>query len=64
MQESEASPAWRRSTWCSESGCVEVASTGTGSLMRDSKLDDSPVLRFDRDSWAAFVAGVRAGEFD
>jgi hypothetical protein len=32
--------------------------------MRDSKLDDSPILRFDRDSWAAFVAGVRAGEFD
>lgn len=64
MADSDVSPVWRRSTRCSESGCVEVASTGAGSMMRDSKLDESPVLRFDRDSWDAFVAGVRHGEFD
>ena len=64
MVEPDASPSWRRSTRCSESGCVEVASTGAGSMMRDSKLDQSPILEFDADSWAAFVAGVRAGEFD
>jgi len=33
-------------------------------MMRDSKLDESPILEFDGDSWAAFVAGIRAGEFD
>ena len=64
MAESDVSPVWRRSTRCSESGCVEVASTRSGSMMRDSKLDESPILEFDRDSWAAFVAAIQAGEFD
>jgi hypothetical protein len=56
-------PAWRKSTRCNESACVEVA-LGESAMMRDSKLTDSPVLTFDRESWTAFVAGARAGEFD
>jgi hypothetical protein len=56
-------PAWRKSTRCNEAGCVEVA-LGEHAMMRDSKLTDSPVLIFDRDSWHAFLAGARDGEFD
>lgn len=56
---------FRRSSYCSVGACVEVASNADGTvLVRDAKLDDSPVLAFTRAEWTAFVAGVRAGEFD
>ena len=64
MVENGTPPDWRRSTRCGESGCVEVAFVEGGSLVRDSKLNDSPVLTFGHESWSAFLAGVRAGEFD
>lgn len=45
--------------------CVEVGVTGYGNrFVRDSKLDDSPELFFTKDEWSAFIAGVKAGEFD
>lgn len=55
---------WRRSSACANSGCVEVAHADNRVVVRDSKLADRPALIFDRDEWAAFVAGVKAGEFD
>lgn len=55
---------FRRSSFCGESGCVEVGSWDARMLVRDSKLDDSPVLSFTREEWTAFVAGVKNGEFD
>jgi predicted secreted Zn-dependent protease len=54
---------WRRAARCADGNCVEVATRPGMVLVRDSKLDDSPVLAFDRETWAVFVAGVRAGEF-
>jgi Domain of unknown function (DUF397) len=54
---------WRKSSFCGSSACVEVARSGDEFLLRDSKDADSPVLRFTTDEWAAFVAGVNAGEF-
>lgn len=58
---------WVKSTY-SGSGdtCVEVARRADGSvLVRDSKIGEhSPILTFGRDEWAAFLAGVRDGEFD
>lgn len=43
--------------------CVEVA--GTGYALRDSKQHGhGPVLTFTRSEWAAFVEGVKLGEFD
>jgi len=32
--------------------------------MRDTKNPDAAILRFSGDGWQAFVAAVRAGEFD
>lgn len=68
-----ASSTWRRASACASSGCVEVAhgkvlrySDDLDHVMvRDSKLGDgSPILRFDLPEWAAFLGGVRTGEFD
>jgi hypothetical protein len=44
--------------------CVEVGFVTTEILMRDSKDVDGPVLHFTPDEWSAFIAGVKAGEFD
>lgn len=58
---------FRRSTFCTAGTCVEVAVlTADGDvIVRDAKSqpDDAPVLRFRKDEWDAFVAGVHAGEF-
>lgn len=38
---------------------------GGDRLIRDTKLGGaSPVLRYTAAEWQAFVAGVKAGEFD
>ena len=55
---------WARSAFCSDSMCVEVAHTDGGVLVRDSKHPDREPLAFDRAEWDAFLAGVRAGEFE
>lgn len=56
-------PAWRKSTRCGTSSCVEVAKVDTAYLVRDSKNPHAAALTFTEDEWTAFVAGVRAGEF-
>lgn len=53
---------WKRSSRCSIGDCLLVAETPDGVRVRDSK--SGVELAFDRDEWAAFLAGVRNGEFD
>jgi Domain of unknown function (DUF397) len=58
---------WRKSSYSGSSGgnCVEVAQFPASAIaMRDSKDPDGPRLVFTPDEWQAFVAGVKAGEFD
>jgi hypothetical protein len=56
---------WIRSRACSSDGCVEVAQLSDGGVaLRDSKNTDLPAHVFDRQEWAAFVTGVKNGEFD
>jgi Domain of unknown function (DUF397) len=43
---------------------VEIALVTGGLAMRDSDHPDGPVLLFTQAEWDAFVAGVRADEFD
>lgn len=45
--------------------CVEV-NVGTSGLvgLRDTKLPAGPVFVFDTGEWKAFLAGVKAGQFD
>jgi hypothetical protein len=56
--------AWRTSTLCDLNGCVEVALLDGLVAVRDAKDRTGPVLEFTAREWAAFVGGVRNGEFD
>jgi hypothetical protein len=56
-------PAWRRSSRCGSTACVEVAKVEDQYLIRDSKNPDAAALAFTADEWKAFVEGVNAGEF-
>lgn len=54
-------PRWRKS---SHSGggndCLEIATIGPATAVRDSKNPDGPQLRFAAPSWRLFVGGTRA----
>jgi Domain of unknown function (DUF397) len=53
------------SSFCSFGNCVEVGTTSDGDvLVRDSKNRSQEALAFTPEEWTAFVAGVKAGEFD
>jgi hypothetical protein len=56
---------WLKSSASNTGNCVEVAFVEGGDvLVRDSKAPDERVLSFTPAEWDAFLAGVRAGEFD
>lgn len=57
---------WRKSTASSAQGnCVEVAALPDGGVaVRNSRQPDGPALVYTRAEIAAFLAGVRNGEFD
>jgi len=56
---------WRKSTFSEPTNCVEVALLPDGgALTRDSKDPSGPVHGFTAGEWTAFLAGVKAGEFD
>ncbi len=56
--------AWRTSSACNESGCIEVRPGTDGVEMRASHSPDGPILRFTADQWKAFLDEIRAGQFD
>jgi len=70
MAKTEWTRQWSAGAWIksSRSGgggdCVEVREVDSGIGVRDSKNPNGPQLSFTRAEWAAFVAGVRDGEFD
>jgi hypothetical protein len=55
--------AWRRSSRCGSTTCVEVARDGDHYLVRDSKNLDRPALRFSQDEWVEFLDGIQRGEY-
>jgi hypothetical protein len=57
--------AWITSRACNNSACVQVAHMPDGMVaLRDSKDTTKPAHIFDGEEWAAFLTGVKAGEFD
>ncbi|MFF5213203.1 DUF397 domain-containing protein [Streptosporangium sp. NPDC000396] len=59
--------AWRKAKASTSNGgnCVEVAELSGGRrAVRDSKNPTGPALVFTPSEWAAFVGGVKDGEFD
>lgn len=54
---------WRKSSYSSGDGgnCVEVADGLTGVVpVRDSKVEDGPVLMIGATAWAGFVQGLKS----
>ncbi|MBC3992822.1 DUF397 domain-containing protein [Streptomyces sp. AC563] len=60
---------WVKSSYSDGEGgqCVEwapgYAATARVVPVRDSKDPHGPTLTFESTAWAAFIAGVKAGEF-
>ncbi len=62
-----AAASWQKSSISAFNGsCFEVARFDAGRVgVRDTKDQGSgPVLVFNQQEWAAFLGGVKAGEFD
>ncbi|HUB42306.1 MAG TPA: DUF397 domain-containing protein [Streptosporangiaceae bacterium] len=57
---------WRKASFSNPSGnCVEVAGLSDGSVaVRNSREPEGAALVYTRAEIAAFLAGVRNGEFD
>jgi uncharacterized protein DUF397 len=58
--------SWVKSATSNEGGnYVELSPLGDGGMaVRDSKDPEGPILFFTPSEWAAFVGGVKDGEFD
>lgn len=55
---------FKTSSFCNFGDCVEVGRDQDGTfIVRDTKMPTLQ-LRFTTAEWAAFVEGVKAGEFD
>lgn len=57
---------WRKSARSAPGGnCVELAALPGGSVgMRNSRYPDGPALVYPREDLAAFLDGIKEGEFD
>ena len=58
-----ASTGWIKSSYCSESACVEVAPLGHEVAVRDGKNRHLGALTFERHSWNGFLDDIQAGRF-
>lgn len=56
--------SFRISSLCSGGACLGVAVTDAGVRLRNLSTDQDVEIAVGRDEWAAFLAGVKNGEFD
>lgn len=66
MQAADDMPGWWRKSSFSgyTTNCVEVGHAGDTIGVRDTKNRQGRSLMFSTAEWAAFISGVRSGEFD
>ncbi|GAA4931806.1 DUF397 domain-containing protein [Actinomycetospora succinea] len=58
-------PQYVRSSFCAGGACVEVGLLPAGQVaVRDAKDHSGAPHVFTPHEWDAFIAGVKAGEFD
>lgn len=58
-------PNWRKSSYSTSSNnCVEVATTTSGIMVRDSKNPSGPALTFTPRTWTAFIRAIDLGATD
>jgi hypothetical protein len=55
---------WRKSTFSGPNECVNVAHAGGDIAIRNSKSPEAGLLLFEQRGFAAWIAGIKAGEFD
>ena len=60
----DSGAAIRVSTFCTAGTCVGVEWSGDDIHVTDTKRPNGARLSFTAEEWRAFVAGVKAGEFD
>ncbi|WP_305784285.1 DUF397 domain-containing protein [Symbioplanes lichenis] len=58
-----ATMKWVKSSYCSDSACVEVALDGDTVAVRDGKNREGAVLRVSKPEWQGFVAKILAGDY-
>ncbi|MFF0377979.1 DUF397 domain-containing protein [Actinoplanes missouriensis] len=55
---------WRRSSFCADTSCVEVAGSGDSVLIRDGKRrDQGEHLEFSKEDWAGFLRDIEGGRY-
>ncbi len=65
MSDFPSAVEYKISSYCSFGNCVEVGRSPEGTVVvRDTKDRAQAPLTFTNEAWVAFVAGVKAGEFD
>jgi hypothetical protein len=60
----EGPAAWRKSSKCANTECLEVRREQDMILLRDSKSPQTPPFRYTTAEFRAFLDGAKAGEFD
>jgi hypothetical protein len=55
---------FKKSSYSVDGTCVQVAMRSGNILVGDTKDQGGVPLQFNSAEWNAFVAGVKAGEFD
>jgi len=60
------STTFKKSSYCQDGGCIEVATSQDGSVVyvRDNKKPNQEPLEFTNSEWRVFVKGVKNNEFD
>lgn len=52
------------SSFCTAGSCLGVSLEGDTVAISNRSDPEGPTVQCRRDEWAAFLAGVKAGEFD
>ena len=52
---------WRTASYSVANGaCIEVSSVNGNVLVRDSKIQDSPIIGYPAETWRSFLIGIKA----